>query len=180
VIEGLDLRELEMTGRKYTWANNLTSPTFEKLDCILVSTKWEEIFPLSTVRALTRDISDHTPLLLNTGEPNTNTQPMFKFELGWFMWDSFIDMIREIWSNTISGHTPMEIWQGKIRRVRQYLKGWTKNISGQYKKEKKEILNTLDRLDKKAETEPLLLHEIDYKQFLNNRLAELLREEEIK
>jgi hypothetical protein len=64
--------------------------------------------------------------------------------------------------------------------VRQYLRGWTKNISGQYKKEKKEILNTLDRLDKKAETEPLLLHEIDYKQFLNNRLAELLREEEIK
>jgi hypothetical protein len=85
VIEGLDLRELEMTWRKYTWANNLTSPTFEKLDCILVSTEWEEIFPLSTVRALTRDISDHTPLLLNTGEPNTNTQPIFKFELGWFM-----------------------------------------------------------------------------------------------
>jgi hypothetical protein len=46
------------------------------------------------------------------------------------------------------------------------------------KKEKKEILNTLDKLDKKIET--LQLHEIDYKQFLNNRLAELLREEEIK
>jgi hypothetical protein len=41
-------------------------------------------------------------------------------------------------------------------------------------------MNTLDKLDKKAETATLELHEIDYKQFLNNRLAELLREEEIK
>jgi hypothetical protein len=64
--------------------------------------------------------------------------------------------------------------------VRQYLKGWAKNISGQYKKEKKEILNILDDLDKKAEISALETHERDLKQFLKNRLAELLREEDIK
>jgi hypothetical protein len=26
IIDGLNLRELEMSGRKYTWANNLLSP----------------------------------------------------------------------------------------------------------------------------------------------------------
>jgi hypothetical protein len=145
VIDGLDLRELEMAGWKYTWANNLTSPTFD-----LVTTEWEEKLPLSTVRVLTRNISDHTPLLLNTDEPNASTKPMFKFELGWLLQDGFIDMIRELWSSTTSGHTPMERWQGKIRRVRQYLRGWAKNISGQYKKEKEDILNTLDRLHKKS------------------------------
>jgi hypothetical protein len=61
--------------------------------------------------------------------------------------------------------------------VRQYLRGWAKNVSGQYKKE---ILNILDDLDKKAKTSALETHERDLKQFLNNRLAELLREEEIK
>jgi hypothetical protein len=115
--------------------------------------------------------------LLNTDEPNASTKPMFKFGLGWLLRDGFIDMIRELWSSTTSGHTPMERWQGKIRRVRQYLRGWAKNISGQYKKEKEDILNTLDRLHKKAKTEPLQMHEIDYKQFPKNRLAELLREE---
>jgi endonuclease/exonuclease/phosphatase family metal-dependent hydrolase len=59
-----------MSGRKYTWANNLATPTFEKLDRILVTTEWEEKFPLSTVQALTREVSDHTPLLLNSGEPS--------------------------------------------------------------------------------------------------------------
>jgi hypothetical protein len=64
--------------------------------------------------------------------------------------------------------------------LRQYLRGWAKNISGQYKKGKKEVLNTLDMLDKKVEHTPLQAEEINIKQCLNNRLAHLLREEEIK
>ena len=39
VIDGLDPRELEMSGRKYTWANSLKNPTFERLDRVLVSTE---------------------------------------------------------------------------------------------------------------------------------------------
>jgi hypothetical protein len=133
-----------MTGRKFTWANNLASQTFEKLNRILITTEWEERFPLSIVRVLTRDISDHTPLLLSTGDPtNVHTQLMFKFELGWLLRECFIDMIRGLWSSTTYGHTPMERWQGKIRRVRRYLRGWAKNVSDQYRNEKKEILNLL-------------------------------------
>jgi exonuclease III len=32
VISNLDLRELELSGRQYTWVNNLQTPTYEKLD----------------------------------------------------------------------------------------------------------------------------------------------------
>jgi hypothetical protein len=32
IIDGLHLREIKMSGRKYIWANNLAVPTFEKLD----------------------------------------------------------------------------------------------------------------------------------------------------
>jgi hypothetical protein len=39
VIDGLSLRELEMSERKYTWANTLEHPTYEKLDRILVATE---------------------------------------------------------------------------------------------------------------------------------------------
>jgi len=41
IIDGLNLRELEMSGRKYTWANSLPNPTYEKLDRILMATEWE-------------------------------------------------------------------------------------------------------------------------------------------
>ena len=36
-------------------------------------------------------------------------------------------------------------------RLRQHLRGWAKNVSGAYKKEKKELLDKLNELDKKAE-----------------------------
>jgi hypothetical protein len=55
-----------------------------------------------------------------------------------------------------------------------------KNTSGKYKKEKNDILNTLDMLGKKVEHTPLHAEEINTKQCLNNRLAHLLQEEEIK
>jgi hypothetical protein len=68
IIDGLDLREIEMSRRKYTWANSNWVPTFERLDRVLVSTEWEQKYPLVAVDALTREISDHTPLLLSTGD----------------------------------------------------------------------------------------------------------------
>jgi hypothetical protein len=32
VVDGLNLKEMQLSRRKYTWANNLANPTFEKLD----------------------------------------------------------------------------------------------------------------------------------------------------
>ena len=170
-----------MSGRQYTWANSLQTPTYEKLDRIVMATEWEQKFPLSTVIALTRDISDHTPLLLNTGDSSTNLhQSQFKFELGWLLRDGFMDMVKEVWESENLSSTPVERWQAKIRRLRQHLRGWAKNTSGALKKEKKIILDRLDSLEKKAETSILSPQEVDLKQYLKNRLAEMLREEEIK
>jgi hypothetical protein len=55
-----------------------------------------------------------------------------------------------------------------------------KNVSGTYKKEKKELLDKLTYLDKKEEDILLTPQEIELKRCLNNRLAQLLREEEVK
>ena len=74
----------------------------------------------------------------------------------------------------------MERWHAKIRRLRQFLRGWAKNTSGACNKEKKTILNKLDGLDKKTEVVLLSAQELDLKHCLQNRLAELLREEELK
>jgi hypothetical protein len=47
-------------------------------------------------------------------------------------------------------------------------------------RKKKQILKTLDSLDKKVETMLLDANEIGLKHYLNNRLAALLREEKVK
>jgi hypothetical protein len=60
VIDSFDLREIDLSVRQYTWANSLLIPTYEKLDRALMSTEWELKFPLATIQALDRGVSDHT------------------------------------------------------------------------------------------------------------------------
>jgi hypothetical protein len=74
----------------------------------------------------------------------------------------------------------MKHWHVKIRRLRQHLRGWVKNVSGANKKEKMRLLDRLDELDKKAEMSLLFAQEADLKQCLHNHLCHLLREEELK
>jgi hypothetical protein len=64
--------------------------------------------------------------------------------------------------------------------VRQYLRGWAKHMAGIYKKEKKRLISLLDQLDKKVESSILSDNEINLKHYLKERLASLLREEDIK
>jgi hypothetical protein len=44
----------------------------------------------------------------------------------------------------------MEVWQNKICHLRSFLRGWAKNFSSVYKKEKDRLLILIDLLDKKA------------------------------
>ena len=180
VIDSLNLREIKLSGRKFTWANNMSNQTFEWLDRVLVCTDFEAQFTHTSVQALNREISDHTPLLVSTNNASSTFQTQFKFELGLLLRDDFCEMVADIWQNTTVSGSPIERWQMKIRRLRQHLRGWAKHVSGLYKKEKISLLNKLDELDKKAELVELNESERILKHVLNERLAELLREEELK
>jgi hypothetical protein len=108
-IQSLELKEIEMSGRQYTWASSEDDPTFEKLDRILVSPEWEQKFPLTTVLAKDRSNSYHTPLLLNTGaSTNNRQQPLFKFERGWLIRDGFYDLVATKWEEETRGIIAME------------------------------------------------------------------------
>jgi hypothetical protein len=69
-----------MSGCRCIWSSPGDDPLLEKLDRVLVSTNWEDKFPLSSVEARHRNTFDHTPHILNTGT-NTlhNNQRPFKF-----------------------------------------------------------------------------------------------------
>jgi ubiquitin len=105
---------------------------------------------------------------------------MFKFELGWLIRDGFHDMVTSIWEHETRGNNSREKWQNKIRDVRQHLRGWAKNTAGTMKKEKVQLTKLIDDLDKKAEVTRLSPNELAMKAFINERLAGILREEEIR
>ena len=183
VIDSLDLRELSLSGRQFTWANNRSTPTFEKLDRVLVTTDWEFKYPLASVRALERieALSDHAPLLTDFGQAApTSNRHQFKFELGWLTREGFPELVKKVWQRPTRGDTPIQRWNNRIRALRQFLRGWAKHTAGIYKKEKLRLSVLIDSLDKIAEVRLLSAAEIEQKSHLNEQLARLLREEEIK
>jgi endonuclease/exonuclease/phosphatase family metal-dependent hydrolase len=68
IIECLNMREIALSGRQFTLASRRDVPTFEKLDRVLASVVWEQKFPLVSVRTMTTSGSDHTPLLIDSGD----------------------------------------------------------------------------------------------------------------
>jgi hypothetical protein len=156
IIESLNLREIALSGRQFTWASRRETPTYEKLDRILVTSEWEQKFPLVSVRAMTRTSSDHTPLLLDSGCPShLGKNSNFSFELSWLRQEGFYDLIKQEWLAVNTGETPVERWQHKVRHLRQFLRGWARNLCGVYKKERDRLLHIIDVLDIKAKTVPL-------------------------
>ena len=181
VIDSFDLREIELTSRQFTWANSLSDLTFEKLDRVLMTTEWEFKYPLVTVHALDRGVSDHAPLLLDTGEPSyTGAVKQFKMELSWFSHEDFRDRVVQIWNKSVNGQNAAQRWNRKLGALRKDLRGWAAHIQGEYKTQKQHFQNTVTSLDTLAETRPLTDDERSQLETACDGLIKLLREEEIK
>jgi hypothetical protein len=133
------------------------------------------------VRALTRSGSDHTALLIDSGEQaHLGNKAQFSFELSWLREDGFHELIAAEWEAYTKGNSPIDIWQNKIRHLRRFLKGWAKNRSGVYKKENERLMILIDELDIKAESSPLGDAERVALRNANDCLCKLRREEEAK
>jgi hypothetical protein len=181
VIDSFDLREIELTGRQFTWANSLPNPTFEKLDRVLMTTEWEFKYPLVSVRCLDRGISDHAPLLLDMGTPAfAGNGSTFRLELSWLTQSDFIERVTEIWNRPARGNNAVQRWNNKISVLRRYLRGWAKHKFGIYKQAKHCFQQTIDHLDITAENRDLSPDECLMLAQARDQLARLLREEEIK
>jgi hypothetical protein len=179
IIDSLDLRELGTSGRQFTWANRRQTPTFKKLDRILVS--WEQKFPLASVQALPRSGSDHTPLLLDTGEQaHLGNKVVFSFELSWLKMEGFKEVVVRELLSVPRVDNPMLNWQNKICHLRQYLRGWARDLSGKYKIERDRLTRIIDYLDKKSETIALNDSEREALKKANDEVTTLRRVEESK
>jgi hypothetical protein len=144
VIESQELREIVMPLRQFTWAGPRDDPTYEKLDRILVSTDWGDKFPIATVETRDMDLSNHTPLVLNTGaSTHNNKQPLFIFERGWLLREGFFDMVANLWQSENKGVTAMERWQNKIRHLRA-ASSWMGQTYIRHIQERKEEANIID------------------------------------
>ncbi|XP_073355487.1 uncharacterized protein [Aegilops tauschii subsp. strangulata] len=93
VIDDLGLKELPLTGRRFTWSNERLNCTLTKIDKALFSAEWEAKFPDFQMIAGSSEISDHCPLILKKISNKRFTG--FRFEAWWPMTDGFADIVSQ-------------------------------------------------------------------------------------
>jgi hypothetical protein len=63
-IDDLQLLELDLNGRAFTWSNEQNEPTMTRIDRFLATTKWHQLFPSADLQAIGTMTSDHCPLIM--------------------------------------------------------------------------------------------------------------------
>jgi hypothetical protein len=116
-----------------------------------MTAEWEFKYPLVSVHALDRGISDHTPLLLDIGNPTfMGIGTKFRLELRWFTHDDFYERVIDIWN--MRGNNAVQQWNKKLSALRCYLRGWAKHKFGVHKQAKVSLQQTIEQLDTMVES----------------------------
>jgi hypothetical protein len=179
IINSYELRELPLSGGKYTWSNNRNNPTLEKLDRVLISNTFESEFPLCNLRKIPRYMSDHNPLIVRTDlDQHFGSRP-FCFENSWLQQPEFALKVKEIWNKPVHAKSAIDIWGIKMNRVRKFLKGWGQSLKGHTRKYKNILKKELETLEKLEEENMLDADKLDKKSFVQSELLRLSEEEEI-
>uniref|UniRef100_A0A452Z0G7 Endonuclease/exonuclease/phosphatase domain-containing protein n=1 Tax=Aegilops tauschii subsp. strangulata TaxID=200361 RepID=A0A452Z0G7_AEGTS len=96
VLNDLALKEVYLSGRRYTWSNEQSPPTLVHLDRVLCTTDWEELHSACLLRCLASVVSDHSPLILDCS-PIAPPHRRFHFEDFWIRLDGFHDVVAAAW-----------------------------------------------------------------------------------
>jgi mannosylglycoprotein endo-beta-mannosidase len=131
-VGNLELKELYMHGRLFTWSSERENPTLSRIDRALVSVDWDLNNPDSFLQALSSNVSDHAPLHLSL---NGACRPKrrFRFELFWTRLEGFEDAVKEAWQCEDSIVDPFKRLDALFRNTAKALQAWGQRRVGNVK-----------------------------------------------
>lgn len=171
-IRGEGLKDAAMDNARFTWSNGREDIVKSRIDRFLYSGEWEEAFPQVRQEVGLRICSDHFPLILDTNKVRWGPTP-FRFENMWLDHPRFKIDCKEWWESVVvSG------WEGvrlveKLKKIKKKLWDWNKDVFGDIKVKKMDIMERIRALDDKEESEVLVEGEIIERRGLRNKLQEV-------
>jgi len=98
-IGRFQLKEIFVSGVKFTWSNKQKQPILVKLDKILTIDDWEDRFPKCSAWSKARVGSDHCPLILDSGDQGNPRPKYFFFQEQWLHKEGFQSMVSDKWKD---------------------------------------------------------------------------------
>ena len=128
-INELQLLDLYLHGRRYTWSNEQAAAVMVKLDRVLYSAEWNDLFPGCLLQALSSDISYHYPMLLSL-DTNFVHCRHFRFENRWVQLEGFMESVAESWAAPVNHSDAFVRSRCKLSRLGKHLKSWSARLIG--------------------------------------------------
>ncbi|KAL7179147.1 hypothetical protein ACSBR1_042516 [Camellia fascicularis] len=125
-VESMEVTDLPMLGRKFTWCNAADGEKWSRIDRFLLSSEWLECFKFNAW-GLPRVVSDHCPVLLMEYDRDWGLRP---FKAGF-------------------------VFFAKLKALKLILKKWNIETFGNVKYKLKEAEDELHCLDLSAESRVL-------------------------
>ena len=162
-LDDMELQELHLKGRRYTWSNERECPTLVRLDRVFVSEDWVSDFPDHDLSALASECSDHTPLLLRT-DCSLPHLKRFRFENYWVKCDGYLQVVEEAWNAPLPwSNTDIDAFRCldfKLRNTAKALKSWSAKNIGSVRLQLAIAKEIVFRLDSAQDSRSLAPHEL--------------------
>jgi exonuclease III len=170
-INNLQLKDLYMHGRRYTWSNEQQPATMVRLDRVLFNQEWDAEFPGCLLQALSSEMSDHCPMLLST---DAGFKPVrrFRFENMWVSREDFIPTVQAAWNSTPVQIDPFINLHTKLSVVAKALTSWSACFVSDLDLRAAITSELILRLDQAMDSTQLTNEEIQFRAALKvNRLG---------
>ncbi|GMP96923.1 hypothetical protein CsSME_00045353 [Camellia sinensis var. sinensis] len=105
MVEQLELIDLPMLGRKFTWCNSQTREKWSRIDRFLLNYEWLQNFNFK-LWGLPRLVSNHCPIILMEDDRDWGPRP-FRFLNAWSSHPNFVALVKQTWSES-----QVEGWAG--------------------------------------------------------------------
>ncbi|XP_028082885.1 uncharacterized protein LOC114284188 [Camellia sinensis] len=157
MIAQLELMDMPMLGRKFTWCNSQDREKWSRLDRFLLNHDWVQTFNFK-LWGLPRLLFDHCPIILMEDGRDWGPRP-FRFINAWLLHLNFLPFVKQTWSELM-----VEGWAGfkclmKFKALKQALKQWNMEVFGKIEAKLKIVEDEAHALDLLAEERPLLAPE---------------------
>ncbi|XP_028105282.1 uncharacterized protein LOC114304318 [Camellia sinensis] len=149
LIDKLELVDMPMLGRQFTWCNAMDGDRWSRIDRFLIDPRWLEEFKLKQW-GLPRSISDHCPILLMEDERDWGPKP-FRFINAWCLHPKFKTEVKNCWEAfQVSGWASFRLLK-KLGNLKSHLKRWNCEVFGNIEEKLKKAEDELHEWDLIAE-----------------------------
>ncbi|GKD99107.1 cytochrome P450 [Tanacetum coccineum] len=131
-------------------------------------------WPNSHTLALTREFSDHSPIILINSVNDYGPTP-FRFYNSWLHHNDFSTITNDSWSTFINRHSsnPAIKFKLKLKHLIFNLKNWRRSINATESAAAIELREKIDEIDRRAELSPLSAIDVDVRIEKVKLLAEM-------